>query len=932
VIYDDAGHTIPSARYGRSCDVFDVNDIIDVQAIAEAVWRLGRSGNQPVGSFGAFIDAANSSGESEADAAIRYAALSGSIGAIGAQTALLPAIDTDTSNLSSRLTPTRAANLDNLDVAVSSRAATLNPGDVWDVPVVGHALSGSFGELLDVPVSTRSSAIAVSALPTEAEIATAVWDEPAASHTSLGSFGRNLDARVSLVETESNANARELGLSSDIAGLESKIGVPVVTVSADISAVKAQTNATEGKVDDVKSQTDQLGFTGGNVNANAQLVSDKTGYALSSVAEASVVGKVWDEAVAGHATAGSTGKALSDAAAGASPASVADAVWDESRAAHVAVGSFGEALDAKITSRATQADLAAIVASVAAMELKVDQVINQTDAPAIENAVWDSSKSGHTGVGSFGESNQGNLTTGRAALLDNLSRLDVAVSTRADGTTAGDILADTNALELRLTAPRAANLDNLDAAVSSRATPITAPTASQIADAVWDEGLSGHVVAGSAGLKLGDLTQPPTAAAVAGAVWNELGAAHTGPGSFGSRLDGTVTSRASQTSLDDAKGAGFNTSTDSLEALRNKVDTLPASAGDATAANQATILASISSKASQSSVNSVSGLVSAIPTNPVLTTDPRLTNLDAAVSTRATESNVNSIKGVGFNPTTDTLEKIADAVAVGLDTSTILADLGQIKGAGFNSATDSLKQIAVKAVDAKLSADNAAANAAAAEAEAASKASQSSVDAIAASVALIPTDPVLVDDVRLDYLNASIDSRLPAADFNQILGPSFNPATDTLEDIRDAVSGLSFGDATQAKQDQILALVGTRATQTSVNGVASVVLGIPTNPLLTSDSRLANLDAPISSRADDAFLHSMAGTGFNPATDTLEQIKDAIPPEVDTITIMNELQTIKGSAFAPEVDDLHHINEVAKAERAIIIRDVETLLSNGGGV
>jgi hypothetical protein len=52
---------------------------------------------------------------------------------------------------------------------------------------------------------------------------------------------------------------------------------------------------------------------------------------------------VWDEAIAGHATAGSTGKALSDAAAGAAPAVVAAAVWDEALAGHVAPGSAGEA-------------------------------------------------------------------------------------------------------------------------------------------------------------------------------------------------------------------------------------------------------------------------------------------------------------------------------------------------------------------------------------------------------------------------------------------------------------------------------------------------------------------------------------------------------------------------------------------------------------
>lgn len=56
---------------------------------------------------------------------------------------------------------------------------------------------------------------------------------------------------------------------------------------------------------------------------------------------------VWDEAIAGHAAAGSTGEALSDAGGAGTPPTVgeiADAVWDELIAGHAGVGSTGEAL------------------------------------------------------------------------------------------------------------------------------------------------------------------------------------------------------------------------------------------------------------------------------------------------------------------------------------------------------------------------------------------------------------------------------------------------------------------------------------------------------------------------------------------------------------------------------------------------------------
>lgn len=58
------------------------------------------------------------------------------------------------------------------------------------------------------------------------------------------------------------------------------------------------------------------------------------------------------------------------------------------------------------------------------------------------------------------------------------------------------------------------------------ATPADAVAA--IADAVWDEALSGHTTAGTAGKQLQDIAtgSAPTAAAIADAVWDELLTAH----------------------------------------------------------------------------------------------------------------------------------------------------------------------------------------------------------------------------------------------------------------------------------------------------------------------------------------------------------------------------------------------------------------------
>ena len=51
---------------------------------------------------------------------------------------------------------------------------------------------------------------------------------------------------------------------------------------------------------------------------------------------------IWDETIADHTSSGSTGEALDNVSAGASPAAIADAVWDEVSSGHLTDGTFGE--------------------------------------------------------------------------------------------------------------------------------------------------------------------------------------------------------------------------------------------------------------------------------------------------------------------------------------------------------------------------------------------------------------------------------------------------------------------------------------------------------------------------------------------------------------------------------------------------------------
>ena len=64
--------------------------------------------------------------------------------------------------------------------------------------------------------------------------------------------------------------------------------------------------------------------------------------------DADIADAVWDEAMAGHAVAGTFGESVTDGAT-----DTAGAVWDELMAGHVGVGSFGEAIGDISTSFVT---------------------------------------------------------------------------------------------------------------------------------------------------------------------------------------------------------------------------------------------------------------------------------------------------------------------------------------------------------------------------------------------------------------------------------------------------------------------------------------------------------------------------------------------------------------------------------------------------
>ena len=134
--------------------------------------------------------------------------------------------------------------------AVSSGVAPgrpLTPSDistivaaVWDELAASHTLSGSFGKFLDAQVSTRATQASVNNIPTNPLLT---------SDSRLNTLDANISSRATQTSVD-NLNSK-LGtpvtsVSADIAAVKSdtgtivtRIGIPVTSVSADIAAVKA---------------------------------------------------------------------------------------------------------------------------------------------------------------------------------------------------------------------------------------------------------------------------------------------------------------------------------------------------------------------------------------------------------------------------------------------------------------------------------------------------------------------------------------------------------------------------------------------------------------------------------------------------------------------------------------------------------------------
>lgn len=135
----------------------------------------------------------------------------------------------------------------------------------------------------------------------------------------------------------------------------------------------------------------------GRVDANAQVVGDKSGYSLTQSFPANF--SAFTITAGGAVTVGTNNDKTSYALTSAEEDAIVDKVWDELRSGHATSGTFGQGV------ASVQGNVTGSVNSVTSgvtVSTNNDKTGYRLSATGVDD-VWDESQSGHTSAGTFGK-------------------------------------------------------------------------------------------------------------------------------------------------------------------------------------------------------------------------------------------------------------------------------------------------------------------------------------------------------------------------------------------------------------------------------------------------------------------------------------------------------------------------------------------------
>lgn len=398
------------------------------------------------------------------------------------------------------------AKIDNFQInaSVTTSGSSIANSDEIITAISGQIYSAFNDELLGTYISGSINE-KMSNLATSTDLSSSVWDEILSSHSISGSAGDKLNglaisggATAQQVWEYATRTLTAFGFEVTIATNNDKTGYTLSVTPPTASEIRTEID---------NNSTALQYISGQEVNLNNKLTTTRANYldnlsagaiALQSTVEAlnnisvnDVASAVWDATIANYLSSGSAGEKLNSLSSGGANLTASD-IWDYSARTLTAFG---------------------FEVTVAANNDKTGYTLNVTPPTATEVRQEIDSNS-----------TQFNYISGSAETLLN-----------------------------RLSALRATYIDNLSSgAVALQATleALNDPSSADIADAVWDEQLSGHSIAGSTGQKLSTVSSSGSA----GDSWATLIPGEYTEGTagkiVGDYLNAAITSRSSHSATD----------------------------------------------------------------------------------------------------------------------------------------------------------------------------------------------------------------------------------------------------------------------------------------------------------------------------------------------------------------------------------------------
>jgi len=488
-----------------------------------------------------------------------------------------------------------------------------------------------------------------------------------------------------------------------------RLGAPAgASISADVAAVKSQTAAIETDTQDLQTQigTDGAGLTSlgdtrlANLDATVSSRLAPAGTLATVTAVTNDVGitqagadKVWSTAA----------RALTDKTGFSLSAAGIQAIWDALTSALTTVGSIGKRLadyvDAAISSRSTYAGgaVASVTAAVTVGTNNDKTGYSLATAPPTAAQIRSEIDSNSTKLANLDATVSSRSTLTAQGVWEYATR-----TVTSFGTLVADIASAVWAAATRTLTAFGFNVTASSVTDKTGYSLATAPpTAAEVADAVWDEAISGHLTSGTTGAAL-------NAAGSSGDPWST-----TLPGAYGAGTAGKI--------VGDNLNAPVATVDNVVDAIKAKTDNLPAqpaavgSQMDLVNAPNATAVAAIQSGlATAANLATVDGVADAIkaktdnlPAQPAavgsqmdLVNAPNATAVAAIQSGLATAANLATVDGVAdaIKAKTDNLPA-APAATGDIPTATenadalLTRDMSAVTGEAARSPLNALRAI-----------------------------------------------------------------------------------------------------------------------------------------------------------------------------------------------------------------------------------------------